>query len=188
MKISSMIKTLVLAVMIIAGCQPNKNKDSSEVAKEQNDAVIDDNKEEKDADFVVNAVAASIAEINLAQLALSKSTDSNLKQMATTLAADHTNVLRSLQGYAATKGISVPTSETEEAMEDRNDLTEKAGKDFDKEWCEHLQSDHKKTIDKFESRMNKTEDVALKDLISNTLPVLNSHLDMLKSHEEAIKK
>ncbi len=132
-----------LAMLLFTACQPGKKvEDSSEIAKEHNDEVIDD----KDADFVVNAVAASIAEINLAQLASSKSADNGVKKIAAMLETDHTTVLHSLQGYAATNGISVPSTETNEAKEERNDLAEKAGKDFDKEWCDKVQSSHKKAF------------------------------------------
>lgn len=177
-----------LAMLLFTACQPGKKvEDSSEIAKEHNDEVIDDKDEEKDADFVVNAVAASIAEINLAQLASSKSADNGVKKIAAMLETDHTTVLHSLQGYAATNGISVPSTETNEAKEERNDLAEKAGKDFDKEWCDKVQSSHKKNIRKFESRIDKTEDAGLKNLLSTNLSGLKNHLAMLEQHEEIIK-
>jgi len=135
----------------------------------------------------VNAISANQAEINLAQLALNKSTDGEVKKIATMLEADHAKVLQSLQGYAAVKGISTPTSETEDATKDRNDLAEEDGNDFDKKWCEKLEVSHNKSIRKFESRMNKTEDIALKDLIANALPSLKSHLEMLEQHHENLK-
>jgi putative membrane protein len=180
---------LALSALVFAACQPGKNQEeSAEIAKEQNDDVFEDRDDEKDADFVVNAISASIAEINLAQLALNKSTDSEVKKIATMLEADHTKVLQSLQGYAATKGISTPTSQTEDAAKDTNDLAEENGNDFDEKWCEKLAANHNQSIRKFESRMNKTEDVALKDLIANTLPNLKSHLQMLEQHNENSKK
>lgn len=190
MKSKNIIKTTMLAIAVLAfaSCQPNKNQeDSSEIAKEHNDAVIDDKNMEKDADFIVNAVAANLAEINLAQLALAKSTNTDIKEIAGMLEADHTKVLSSLKGYATSKGISTPTIETPEATEDRNSLAEKSGKDFDKKWCEKLQDNHNNSIRSFESRLDKTDDVALKDLISRTLPDLKNHLQMLKDHEGETK-
>lgn len=80
-----------------------------------------------------------------------------------------------------------PSTETNEAKEERNDLAEKAGKDFDKEWCDKVQSSHKKSIRKFESRIDKTEDAGLKNLLSTNLSGLKNHLAMLEQHEEIIK-
>jgi putative membrane protein len=188
MKLLNILKINVLVIVLFAACQPaKKEEDSSEIAKKQNEAVFNNRDDEKDADFIVNAVAANIAEINLAQLALSKSADSEVQKIATMLEADHTKVLQSLNGYAATKGISIPTTETPEATKERNDLAEKSGKDFDKKWCNKVQDNHNNSIRKVESRMKKTEDVALQDLLSRTLPDLIEHLEMLKVHEDHMK-
>jgi putative membrane protein len=190
MKTINLLKSIALAAVMLTSCQSNnkeQEENSSEIAKEHNDMVLADKDDEKDADFVVNAIAANLSEINMAKLALTKSTNSEVKEIAGTLEADHTKVLSSLKGYAATNGLSTPTTETPEATEDRNNLAEKTGEDFDKKWCEKMQDNHNKSIRAFESRMNKTEDVALKDLIARTLPDLKNHLVMLKNHEDASK-
>ncbi len=81
MKSLTILKAVVLATLVFSACQPTKKQeDSSEVAKDQNDEIFDDRDDEKDADFIVNAVAANLAEINLAQLAQSKSTDVDVKK------------------------------------------------------------------------------------------------------------
>ncbi len=188
MKSLTILKAVVLATLIFSACQPTKKQeDSSEIAKDQNEEIFEDGDDEKDAEFIVNAVAANLAEINLAQLAQNKSTDMEVKQLATMLETDHTKVLHSLTGYANSKGISVPTTENNEAMKDKDNLVQMSGKEFDMKWCAQLQKNHKKSIRKFESRMSKTEDVALKDLLSSTLPGLKSHLEMLQQHEERMK-
>ncbi|MBL7871155.1 MAG: DUF4142 domain-containing protein [Cyclobacteriaceae bacterium] len=187
MKLTHILKAIALTV-ILASCQPSAQEDdSSEIAKEHNDLVITDRDNVKDADFIVDAVAANLSEINLAKLALTKSTDSEVKKIAGMLEEDHTKVLSSLKGYAATKGYSTPTTETPAATEVRNNLAEKDGKDFNKKWCEKMQDNHNRSIRSFESRMNKTEDVALKDLLARTLPDLKNHLAMLKKHEDSSK-
>lgn len=100
MKPIHILKTFALATVILTSCQPTKEDDSSEIAKEHNEAVLTDRADEKDADFIVNAVAANLSEINLAQLALSKSDNNELKEIAGMLEEDHTKVLNSLKGYA----------------------------------------------------------------------------------------
>ncbi|MBA4056260.1 MAG: hypothetical protein C0490_16210 [Marivirga sp.] len=176
----------VLLIAFISACQPKKQEDSADVAKEANDSTFADRDDEKDADFVVNTVAANYAEIKLAQLALNKSDDAKVKELATKLEADHTKILNELKEYANKRGIAVPMEETNEATKDITDLSEKDAKDFDEKWCEVLEDKHEKTINKFESRIDKTEDVELKNWISATLPDLKSHLEMIKQHEEAV--
>lgn len=97
MKPTGMLVIITLTTVILTSCQPSaREDDSSEIAKEHNDLVITDKDDEKDADFIVNAVAANLSEINLAKLALKKSTDSDVKKIAGMLEADHTKVLSSL--------------------------------------------------------------------------------------------
>lgn len=182
--------TTIAAALLMAcffACQPAKKEDdSAEVAKEANDSTFTDRDDEKDADFVVNTVAANYAEIKLAQLALNKSDDAKVKELATKLEADHTKILNELKQYANKRGIAVPMEETDDATKDINKLSEKDAKDFDEEWCEVLEDKHQKTINKFESRIDKTEDVELKNWMSATLPDLKSHLELIKQHEEAV--
>lgn len=188
MKSLTILKILTLVTFFIVACQPNKKQeDSTEIAKEQNEEVFDDKDDENDADFVVNSIASNFAEIKLAQLAVTKSTDAMVTNAAKMLETDHTKVLQDLQTYAAAKGIAAPTAETDEAMKDINDLSQEDPKDFDKKWCDKLEGIHKKNIRKFESRMDKTEDVELKNLISATLPGLRSHLDMLNKEHDRLK-
>jgi len=188
MKTLTILKLLTLVMFVIVACQPKQeNKDSAEMAKEANEEAFDDKDDENDADFVVNAVASNFAEIKLAQLALNKSSDVQVTNAAKMLETDHTKVLQDLQTYATAKGITVPTAETNEATEERNDLAQVDPKDFDKKWCDKLESSHKKSIRKFESRMNKTEDVELRSLISATLPGLRNHLEMITKEHDRLK-
>lgn len=176
----------LLVVLLAMSCEPSKKQeDSVEVAKEQNDSAIADRDDEKDADFVVNAVASNYAEIKLAQLANNKSIDPGVKELANKLETDHTKILKELKAYANVKGISVPMEESPEDTKALTDLEGKGPKDFDKEWCEALEDRHEKTINKFEARENKTEDARLKEWIAATLPELRSHLEMLDKHKDA---
>src|SRR5690348_3369433 len=110
MKLTIGLKSILAATLLIAAvaCDSKKQEDSTDMAKEQNDAVLNDRDDEKDADFVVNAVAANYAEIKLAQLAQTKSSDVAIKEMAALLEKDHAELVNQLSGYAAQKGLSVP--------------------------------------------------------------------------------
>ncbi len=163
------------------------DEESVEVAKEANDSIFEDRDDEKDADFIVNAVASNYAEIKIAQLGNNKATDPKVKELATTLEKDHTKVLNELKAYANKNGITVPMTETEYDAKEMTDLEQESGEKFDKEWCEAMKDRHEKTINKFEKRIDKTEDPELKSWISGTLPGLKGHLDMLEKHLEGAK-
>ena len=96
-------------------------------------------------------------------------------------------VLQDLQAYATKKGIATPTAETNEAIDDLTDLAQEDQKDFDRKWCDELRANHKKRIRKFESRINQTKDVELKNLLSVILPSLKIHLDMIEKEYDRLK-
>ena len=171
-------------ILVMATCTPKK-EDSGEIAEEQNDKKFEDKDLEKDADFVVSTVESNYAEIKLAQLAKEKATDNKVKDMANMLEKDHTRILNELKAYANKHGISVPLEESSDAEKDYSNLAEKNGGDFDKKWVDELEDKHEKSINNFESRLDKTEDPELKDWITATLPGLRTHLEMLKEHEVA---
>lgn len=179
------LKALLIAGLFTIACEPAKKADDSvEVAKETNDENFEDRDLEKDADFVVNTLAANYAEIELAKLAQQRSVDEDIKAIARQLEADHTAIVQELTSYAERNGIEVPVAESEEHRDKRTKLAEKDADDFDEELCKMLVDNHEKSIDNFEKREDKTEDTELKSWISKTLPTLKSHLNSLKAHEE----
>jgi len=189
---SKYILPLLATALILASiisCSPFKKEENSvDIAKAENDKNLGTRKDEKDADFIVDAVAENYAEIKMAQMALVASTSEEVKEIARTLEADHTKALTELKGYANKNGISIPMEESEKAKIKIEDLSEKGVEDFDRKWCSLLIGKHENTIRNLEYRWNKTEDPELKDWVNKTLPVLNGHLDMLKEHEKKMKE
>ena len=184
------IMTLV-SLMAVFSCnearRDNNHEDSKEAAEEANDEKFEDRDDEKDADFVANTVAANYGEIKFAQLATQRSSNPEVKQIASMLIEDHTKTLNELKGLAQTKSISVPVEEDDEARRKTERFSDEAGKDFDKKWCREMIDRHEESINKFEKRFDKAEDAELKAWINNTLPHLRMHLDKLKACHEKIK-
>ncbi len=190
MKTQTILKTFTVAlitVTMIACDSQKKNENSVEIAKDQNDEVFTERDDEKDADFIVNTVASNYAEIKLAQLAQTKSADPQVKELASKLESDHKKILNELKAYATKNGITIPMEEAESDRKDIDDLAKEDAKDFDKKWCKMVENKHEKTIDKLESRLDKTEDTELKNWISSTLPGLRTHEEMLEQHEDRLK-
>lgn len=174
---------LGIAIMMTA-CGPGaKNDDSADVANKVNDQNFDNRDQEKDADFVVNTIAANYAEIKLAQLAMDRTSNTKIKDIAKTIETDHSKVIDELKAFANKNGIAVPTDQTDAAAMDLNKMAKEDAEDFDNKWSSELKDKHDEAIRKFESYMDKTEDVELKNWISSTLPTLRSHRAMLEQVE-----
>lgn len=193
MKSINFFKTLtVVALMftLTVACENKRQEqeDSTEVAKDANDEVIEDRDAEKDADFIVNTLSSNYAEVKLAQLAQNRSQDPQIKDLAKMLETDHNRVISELKTYADKNGIAIPSEESNEDKDDINDLaSENDTNKFDEKWCNELKDRHEKSINKFEARLNKSEDMELKNWVNATLPALRNHLEMLKQHEDRLK-
>lgn len=191
------ISAISLLLIFVTACEP-KSKETRQTAndakgttvkeaKDANDAVLVDRDQEKDADFIVNVVADNYAEARLAQLALTRSADVSVKKTATMLKAGHAKIISELKGYAAKNGITVPLEETADAKRVYSNLAEeKELDDFNEKWCDELADNHEESINYFERRLEKTEDVELKNWINSTLPGLRSHLAMLRTSEKEL--
>ena len=163
------------------------NDDSKEQADDANDEKFDDNDMEKDADWVADVVEANYGEIKFATLANQRSSNAEVKRIANMLVTHHTQTLNELKTLAQNKSITVPVEEDDEARRKTERFTDEAGKDFDKKWCKEMIDRHEESINKFEKRLDKTEDAELKAFINKTLPTLRTHLSELESCHEKLQ-
>ena len=171
--------TFVALVFLVASCNntSQKPKDTKDVAEEHNEAKFDNNNQEKDAQFLVNAAEINLEEIQLGQLALQKGTTTHVKELGKMMVATHTKSQNDLTALAKTKMITIPTSPTENAQEAYNKLNEKSGNDFDKAYADMMVSGHKDAISSFEKASTDGNDADIKNWATVSLPDLRKHLD-----------
>lgn len=187
------IKTSICMVMLFttglffASCSNGKNGDAKDVAEEQNDEKFDSNKQEKDAQFVVDAAEMNIEEIQLGQLAQQKGTASHVKELGKMMEEMHMKSQSDLAVMANNKFISIPTSPTDDAMDAYNKLNEKTGADFDKAYADLMVDKHKDAIKTFEKASTDCEDTDIKNWASSSLPDLRTHLDYSLDCQEKCK-
>lgn len=189
----SIINAAILAgvVLFAASCsdrKANENDDSKDVAKKENDAKFDDTKIEGDTKFAVNAADGGMLEVQLGQLAQSKGTSPEVKNLGKMMVDDHSKANEELKAIAAQKNISLPAAMSEDCQKKYDDLAAKNGKDFDEAFTEFMVKDHKDDLDNFKKQAEKGDDPDLKAWAAGKVPTLEHHLDMAKSAEEAVDK
>jgi len=186
MKLLNKIFAVILfASIVIVGCDQKKdkaNEDTAEAAEEANEDKFQTQKSEQDAEFISEAIASNYAEIEMAQLGVQRSDNSEIKAVGRELEDAHNKLLRDLQNLAEKKAISVPQSGDDADRKKIEDLNkEEKINDFNKEWCETMVKKHENSIEKFEERMAKTEDPDIKALVNESLPHLREHLEKVKA-------
>lgn len=170
--------TFVVMVLIIASCSNNqKPKDTKDVAEERNEAKFDNNKEEKDAQFLVNAAEINLEEIQLGQLAQQNGRTTHVKELGKMMEDAHTKSLNDLTALAKIKMITIPTSPTENAQEAYKKLNEKSGNDFDKAYADMMVSEHKDAIATFDKVSTNGNDADIKNWATVSLDDLRKNLD-----------
>jgi len=187
MKRVTFFKTFAFFLFLaFASCSPSEKEDSAEVAQTKNEQNFGTRDGEKEADFVVRAVEDHYAEIKLAQLAINKSSDTNLKEIARILEEDNSKVLNELKDLSYEKGIAIPVEESENIKNEIQDLQKKTQGDFNKDWLKKIRNQHEATMKNFESLREKTQDAELKSWITGTLHHLHS-LDSMLAYNENLK-
>lgn len=176
--------TLGLCSIALAAC--DNEKESSEIAKEENRENFETREQKQEADFIVEAVASNYANIRFAQLAINKSANPDIRDVASTIERDQAAELRQLTGYANQKGIAIPLEETEDAKDKLNELANQEKMAFNEKWCRDLAKRNEKEIQSFESMWEKTKDEDLKELINRSLPEMRNHLVKLRSCQEKL--
>ncbi len=170
--------TIVATIFLFAACSStDKPEDTKDVAEELNESKFDDNKQEKDAQFLVNAAEINLEEIQLGQLAQQKGTADEVKSLGKMMEEAHTKSLNDLTALAKTKTITIPTAATDNALKAYNSMNEKTGNDFDKEYADKMVSGHKDAISAFEKASTDGTDTDIRNWATASLPDLRTHLD-----------
>ncbi len=182
MKKTISIKEILLQVTLFSAllfsCSPNqKSEDTKDIAEERNDANFDTNKQEKDAQFLVNSAEISLEEIQLGQLAQQKGTTSHVKALGKMMEDAHSKSLQDLTALAQRKGVSIPTASTDDAKDAYTKLNKKSGNDFDKAYADRMVNEHKDAIETFEKASTDSYDIDIKNWASLSLPELRTHLE-----------
>ena len=153
MKKSMNLLVVALVATIFFGCG-SSNKDSVEQANDMNDdkdtsgsmMSIDDN----DAKFLVEASDVSMMEVEAGNLAQQKSKTMDILSFGKMMTTDHTGAIAEVQSVASMKNVTMPTSMSEDHMKKLNDLREKSGTEFDKDYISMMVDGHKSVVNDFE--------------------------------------
>jgi putative membrane protein len=131
-----------------------------------------------DADkaFVQAASSGSSTEIDASKLALTHSSDKDVKSFARHMIVDHTKLTLQLK-MAAPKGVTVPKDNSDTALLDS--LKPLKGKDFDNAYIGKVGvQGHKQALDAFQKEISEGQNADLKRAAQKALPTIQEHSQM----------
>lgn len=176
----------MLGLMFIGVSCGDGKKDSAEVAEDQNEETVDNNKED-DAEFAVEAADAGMLEVQLGTLAVTKASSPQVKQYAQMMVDDHSKANEELKALAQTKNITLPATLSNESQRIYDNFKEKTAKGFDKEYIDQMVKDHREVIDEFEEESKQGNDPEIKSWASAKLVALQNHLQEAERLQETLK-
>ncbi|WP_296622175.1 DUF4142 domain-containing protein [Marivirga sp.] len=170
--------TLVASILLFAACDNNQNQQGSKAsAEELNDEKFDNNKQEEDAEFLVEAAEINLKEIHLGQLAQQNGSATYIKELGRMMEEAHSKSQNDLNILAKSKNISIPSTPSDDSNDAYTNLNEKSGNDFDEAYADKMVDEHQDAIKAFEQAAENINDSEIKNWARATLPNLRKHLD-----------
>lgn len=148
------------------------------------------NDQDKNLDFVKEAAYGGLMEVELGKYAQKNAQNKRVKNFGAMMVRDHTKANDELKSLSQKKNYDIPSTLDDKHLKMVNDIQEKRGADFDKEYMKMMVDDHEKDVDefkKFAENNNEKIDADLKSFASKTLPVLLMHEDSAKKVNDAVK-
>lgn len=167
---------LGMCTVAITSCDNGMAGDTKEVADEKNEDTFAKITSKQDAEFLVEAAAIHLEEIQLGELAQQKGMRKDVKELGKMMEVEHRGALNDLKKLAQRKSVAIPASLTEDGQEKYDALNAKIGKDFDKKYCDMMVKGHTKAIATFEEVSSSKRDAEIADWATSMLETLNSHL------------
>jgi len=141
-----------------------------------------------DAQFVLKASAAGLAEVKFAQLALKRAQGDEVKKFAQHMIKDHTKANDKLKTIAESEKYALSTTMDPKHQELYQKLTGLTGADFDREYLLTQVKDHEKAVALFEQESQNGQNKKMKEFAVKTLPTLREHLELVRKLNDEEKK
>jgi putative membrane protein len=145
------------------------------------------NRASTDSTFAEEAAQGGMAEVQMAQLALSKTNNQAVKDLADKILRDHTQANEELTQITAKNNVILPVSMDAKDQAESDKLKALSGAAFDREYVTYEIQDHKNNLRKFDHESMHGMDPAVKQWTAKYVPVLQTHLSVAENALKAVK-
>jgi putative membrane protein len=131
-----------------------------------------------DREFVKKAMEGGLAEVQLGQLALQKSSNDQVKQFAQRMVDDHTKMGDQMKPIAQQLGVNAPTEPSKKDKATMAKLQALSGSAFDQAYIRDMVKDHKADLKEFQSEASSGSDPNVKNAATQGSQIISQHLQM----------
>ena len=136
---------------------------------------------DKDRDFLQKAAQGGMAEVELGKLAADKGSTAAVRDFGSMMVKDHSLLNDEMKELAKQKSVTLPAAMDVKNRGKLDELAKKSGKDFDDAYLDCMKKAHKNDQDLLEDARDKTKDPEVKAAAEKALPVIQAHLEHLKT-------
>jgi putative membrane protein len=134
----------------------------------------------RDRAFIRQAITGGLAEIQMGQLALQKSSNDNVKKFAQMMIDDHTTMNNQLHPVADSMGMMMVKGLDKADQVEYDKLKALSGSDFDKAYITDMVKGHRAVQHAFRLELVVVTDPGLKEQVTNAVPVIRRHLEAVR--------
>jgi putative membrane protein len=163
----------ILALAVITTCTPAFAKSNTPPPRTQQSTAHQDTK------FLEKANQGNVDEIELAQLALKKSNNEDVKNFAQKMIHDHTMLMDNMKPFANEAGLQPPSHASAATEAEKLKLDVLSGESFDKAYIKAMVQDHSKDLAEFRTEVKTTGYPAFKSAVEQGEQVVREHLEMI---------
>jgi len=125
--------------------------------------------------FLICAAIDNQFEMQLAQLAQTKTQDQKVKDIAQRMLQDHQQADRQLQDAAQQSGVTIPRALPLINQQELKVFQSLSGRDFDQQFISHMRTAHAKALNAYQDVEQLAKNDQIKQFASKTLPTLQQH-------------
>ena len=140
----------------------------------------------KDEAFVRAAARGGLSEIKLGKLAMDQGSNEAVKAFGTRMVAEHTKAGDDLKEAAKEENIGLPTDLTAKDQATYDRLSKLSGAEFDQAYAQDMVKDHQQDLRDFQREANHGNDDVIRGFASETVPMIQQHLDQAKEMLKAV--
>jgi putative membrane protein len=130
--------------------------------------------------FVRNAMEGGLAEVQLAQLTLQKSSNDQVKQFAQKMIDDHTKLNEQMKPVAQQLGVQAPTQISKKDSKTIAKMQSLSGSAYDQAYIQDMVKDHKKDLSDFQLEASSGSDPTVKDAANQGGQMIAQHLQLIQ--------
>ncbi len=193
MKTAQIILFSSILLSILVACDPTPNRENTtEVAEEQNEEMLEDtpneDQAEDEAEFLVQYASANLMMVQMSEMAAQQATSPDVKSFAQEVKNNHQGTLDEITSLANNKNYTIPNAPGDAEQRKIDQLRDYEGIDFDEAYLGYVEEMHENYQDELKAAAENEFSADIKTFADNSLTQLKTMHQKTKSMAEVLEQ